>query len=43
MNSTDLDPDSDSQALDPAHDPDPVKWCQSDRIRIHNSAMKQLL
>ncbi len=39
---TDPDLDSDRQALDTAIDPDPAKWCRSDRIRILNTAMKQL-
>ncbi len=38
----DTDPDSVRQVLYAALDPDPVKWWQSDRIRIHNTAMKQL-
>jgi len=32
---TDSDPGPDRQALDV--DPDPAKWCRSDRIRIHNT------
>ncbi len=39
LHMVEMDTDPDQQALDAYSDPDPAKWCQSDRIRIriHNT------